>query len=402
MYFKTKDKADCCGCGVCVEVCGKKAIIMQADECGFRYPVINKDLCVDCGACESACVFAEKIKDTAFNTEYYAVRSKDDEVVKSSSSGGMLTLMAEEIFSRGGVVYGVVYGENFRVEHKKAINMKQAETFRTSKYVQSDNYLLYSSVKADLLEGKTVLVTGTPCQIAGVNEYFSRSGVNTAKLYTCDNICHGVSSPLTFADYISFLNKYVEDNDRITYFNMRHKDEALQNTVLEVKTEKKGALPQIKDFSYYRLFLNRIANRPACFACKFTSYSRTGDLSVADFWNGKNADFQFDASHGVNEVLINTEKGKELFTAIKENMFCQQVSKEKAWQPHLEYATQKPENYDKFWTEYLSADDREAVIRNYLKPTLLFKIINTVTPVLRRIGLYTLFGKLYRVIFVKK
>ena len=400
MYFKSNEKSDCCGCGACSNVCPKHAIVMQEDECGFKYPVINKELCVNCGLCEKSCIFSKKVLDNSYEAKYYAVCNKDTSIVKASSSGGMLSLMAEEIFSRNGVVYGVVYGEGFRVEHKRAQNMNEAEAFRTSKYVQSDTTDLFEAVKNDLLDEKFVLVTGTPCQIAGIKEYLATSRIDTDKLYTCDNICHGVSSPLAFSDYLTFLNKYIPEGDSISYFNMRHKNEKTSTTVLEVKTEKGGSMPEIKDFSYYRLFLNRIANRPSCFECRFTSYNRIGDLSVADFWNGKVSDFKFDTSHGVNEVLVNSPKGRELFDAICKNAYYQEVSKEKAWQPHLEYATQKPKNYDQFWTEYLSSDDREQIMRKYLKPSPLFKVINFATPILRKTGLYTLFGRLYKTVFV--
>lgn len=402
MFFQSNNKADCCGCTTCREVCPKNAIIMQEDECGFKYPVIDKDLCINCGLCEKVCIFAEMIENSDYNTKFYAVRSKEDGVVRKSSSGGMFTLMSEEIFSRDGVVYGVAYADGFRVEHKRAENSQQAEAFRTSKYVQSDTDELFTSVKGDLENGKTVLVTGTPCQIAGLKEYIRNSRIDDSKLYTCDNICHGVSSPLAFADYMEFIKKYVPEDDCISSINMRHKKETGGNTVLEIRTEKNGAIKEVDDFSYYRLFLNRIANRPSCFACKFTSFSRPGDLSVADFWNATESNFSFDTRFGVNEVLINSEKGQELFDAVCKNAYYSEVSKEKAWQPHLEYTTQKPKNYEAFWQEYLSADNREQVMKEYLKVSPLFKVINSITPLLRKIGLYSIFGKLYRVVFVKK
>lgn len=401
MYFKTSNKAECCGCGACAHVCPKNAITMLDDGCGFLYPRIDEALCVNCGLCEKACPLTQPLPE-GFDTKFYAVRSKDDGVVSKSSSGGMLTLVAEEIFSRGGVVYGVIYGEGFRVEHARAENMEQAKAFRTSKYVQSNTDALHASVKQDLEAGKTVLVTGTPCQIAGLQSFLKYTRTDASLLYTCDNICHGVSSPLTFKDYISFLDQYIPEGDRISYFNMRHKRNPGENTVLEVRTEKNGVISQVDNFSYYRLFLNRIANRPACFNCHYTSYSRVGDYSVADFWNGTDSSFTFDGNHGVNEVLINSEKGQELFDAIREKAFYQEVTKEKAWQPHLEYTTQKPKTYEQFWQEYLSSDDREQVMRKYLKVNPLFKVINFATPILRKMGLYSIFGRLYKTVFVRK
>ena len=402
MFLKSKNKSDCCGCGACSDVCPKDAISMVEDETGFTYPVINEDLCINCGVCENNCIFTEKIADSSYDCKYYAVSSKDEEVVRNSSSGGFFTLMAQEILSRDGVVYGVAYDEAFRVVHQKAQTMEQAKAFRTSKYVQSDNLILYNSVHQDLEMGKTVLVTGTPCQIAGIKKALSHRRIDCSNLYTCDNICHGVSSPMTFRDYMESLKKYVSDDDRITSINMRAKKKPNSNTVLQICTQKQGAIREVCDYSYYRFFLNRIALRPSCFNCRFTSYSRSGDLSVADFWNGSDSSFSFDTRWGVNEVLINSPKGRQLFDAVCKNANFQEVTKEKAWQPHLEYPTQKPKNYDLFWQTYCTSQDKEAVIRDYLKVSPVFKVINLFTPVLRKLGLYTAFGKLYRRVFVKK
>ena len=402
IYFQTNHKADCCGCGACSHVCPQKAITMTDDGQGFCYPVINRELCVHCGLCEKTCIFGEKIADTGADTKFYAVRSKDEAVVCRSSSGGMFTLMAEEIFSRGGVVYGVAYDENFRVEHAKAENMEQAAAFRGSKYVQSDNSSLYPSVKQDLEDGKTVLVTGTPCQIAGLKAFLERSPTDTEKLYTCDNICHGVSSPMVFADYMQSLKKYVPEGDRIRYVNMRHKPGTDGKTAFAVHTNGGKPLPQAEDYSFYRLYQTRTVTRPSCFACRFTSYSRVGDLSFGDFWNAKDGDIAFEAKTGLNEVLVNTPKGAELFAAVSERACFQEVSRELAWQPHLEYASPQPKNYGAFWEAYLHTDNREQVMRKYLKGSILPRVIKFAMPILRKTGLYTLFGKLYKAVFVKK
>ena len=50
-----KRKEDCCGCTICYAICPKFAITMQPDEEEFDYPVINPDLCVQCGSCIRVC-----------------------------------------------------------------------------------------------------------------------------------------------------------------------------------------------------------------------------------------------------------------------------------------------------------------------------------------------------------
>ena len=401
MDLTSKRPEECTGCEACSHVCGKRAITMQDDGHGFRYPVIDEALCVHCGACERVCPHEDKPQDSQAEQQYYAVCHRDGGVVRSSSSGGMVTLLAEEIFARGGVMYGVAYGEGFRVAHARAESMEEAQAFRSSKYVQSDIAPLYDALRQDLQAGRTVLVTGTPCQLAGVKAWLKHKRVDMARLYTCDNICHGVTSPMAFADYLESMKKYIPAGDEIAMVNMRYKDKP-GPTRLEIRARDSGSVREVRRYSYFRLFQNRVLNRPSCFACPYTSYSRQGDISVADFYNYKPSDFPFDTRYGVSEVLVNSDKGRELFEAVRGRASVQEVSREKAWQPHLEYATQKPKGYDAFWEAYMQAADREQVLREYVKTNPLFKVINLATPILRRAGLYTFFGRLYKKVFAKK
>ena len=124
-----------------------------------------------------------------------------------------------------------------------------------------------------------------------------------------------------------------------------------------------------------------------------------------DFWNVDSAGIKFDVTGGVNEVLVNTEKGRKLFVLIRENAVYQPVSKAAGWQPHLEYSTKAPGNQEAFWTEYSAAADlktKEALLRKYMKGSTLTRIIRKVNPILQKTGLYSIAGKMYKKVFVKK
>ena len=401
MYLTSKRPEECTGCEACSHVCGKRAITMQDDGHGFRYPVIDEALCVHCGACERVCPHEDKPQDSQAEQQYYAVCHRDGGVVRSSSSGGMVTLLAEEIFARGGVMYGVAYGEGFRVAHARAESMEEAQAFRSSKYVQSDIAPLYDALRQDLQAGRTVLVTGTPCQIAGVKAWLKHTRVDMAQLYTCDNICHGVASPAVLADYLDSLKKYIPEGDEIAMVNMRYKDKPGE-TRMEIRTRQNAPVTQTKAYSFDRLYRSCLLTRPACFACRYTCYERQGDITVGDFWNQRPSDCGFDTAWGVSEVLVSTDKGRELFEAVRARAHVVEVSREKAWQPHLEYATQKPKRYDAFWADYARAQEKEQVLRGYQKASPLIRVIRLVTPVLRKTGLYALCGRLYQKVFARK
>ena len=70
-----------------------------------------------------------------------------------------------------GVVYGVIYDDDFNVVHSRIENSEDIERLAGSKYVQSCLGDTFKSVKKDLLEKRNVLFCGTPCQVAGLYSY---------------------------------------------------------------------------------------------------------------------------------------------------------------------------------------------------------------------------------------
>ena len=71
------DKNKCCGCWACVQCCPKKCISMKEDEEGFLYPVVNEDICIDCGLCEKVCpvIHQEEIREPL---DVYAAINPDE------------------------------------------------------------------------------------------------------------------------------------------------------------------------------------------------------------------------------------------------------------------------------------------------------------------------------------
>lgn len=50
-------RENCCGCTACFSICPKDAILMEPDEEGFLYPVVDASKCIKCHKCESVCSF---------------------------------------------------------------------------------------------------------------------------------------------------------------------------------------------------------------------------------------------------------------------------------------------------------------------------------------------------------
>ena len=136
-HIQITDKKQCCGCYACENICSTNALLMSKDAEGFMYPKIDLSRCVSCGKCEVVCPMRKigQLKET-FPVAYGAT-SKDPEIVSSSSSGGIFSLLAQEIIDKGGFVFGACFSEKKEVVHSYTNQKKEIERFRTSKYSQS-------------------------------------------------------------------------------------------------------------------------------------------------------------------------------------------------------------------------------------------------------------------------
>lgn len=99
----------------------------------------------------------------------FAAKNRDDGVRRMSSSGGMFHAIASHVIEDlGGVVYGCAFDGDLRAVHIRCETMAEAERCMGSKYSQSDMGKAIARVREDLAAGRTVLFTGTPCQVAAV------------------------------------------------------------------------------------------------------------------------------------------------------------------------------------------------------------------------------------------
>ena len=107
-----REKSKCTGCTACAAACPVGCIAMTRDKEGFLYPEIDRSRCISCGRCETACP-VDKRAHTAENTPAaFAVRAKDLQLRLNSSSGGVFSLLAEEVLNRGGAVFGAVMAQD--------------------------------------------------------------------------------------------------------------------------------------------------------------------------------------------------------------------------------------------------------------------------------------------------
>ena len=160
-----KNRADCCGCEACANICPRNAIEMRRDFEGFAYPRIRSELCISCGKCDSICPSLNSVKKFPDALpKVFAAINPDEKIRRHSSSGGVFSALSEIILRDGGKVFGAGFDKNWHVVHTCAENFDELENLRGSKYVQSQIRGVYRRAKNFLESGVKVLFSGTPCQ----------------------------------------------------------------------------------------------------------------------------------------------------------------------------------------------------------------------------------------------
>lgn len=293
---------DCTGCTSCVNSCPKSAISMKEDEEGFLYPVIDEQLCVNCGICNNKCPI-DKETDIIYNriSSYYG--SADDEsIVLRSSSGGAYTLLANYVINNGGQACGAVINYETKEVEYSDTDRSSLDEIRRSKYVASNPKDIFLKTEEELKSGRKVLFCGLPCHVAGLRRYLGRDYEN---LIVVDFPCGGVASPRFFKEHLHLLEK--KYNSKVKGVNFRAKLYGWKPYSIQVDFEDGSAYKQLamKDI-FFRGFFEKTYQRDSCYHCRYR-LSHESDIIVADYWGG--VKLGRCNNEGVSMVIANTTKG---------------------------------------------------------------------------------------------
>lgn len=335
--IKLVRKEDCCGCSACVQACPKGCISMRSDNEGFLYPTINEKDCIDCGLCDRVCPVINQ-NESHKPLVTYAAMNADDEVRQKSSSGGVYTLLAEYVIAQGGVVFGVRFDKEWNPIFDYTETNEGLSLFRGSKYVQAVVGTAYKDAERFLKSGRKVLLVGTPCQISGLKKYLRRDYEN---LLTVDFICHGVPSPAVWQLFLKKTIKkeaasfckdckgcMMKSSLNIEIENVAFRDKRLgwRRSVLlllllrcskSAEPERKRELCQENDESVFmRWFLQDLILRPSCYECPTREGKSASDITMADLWGAEHVLEKKDDNRGVSLLMINSEKGKKVWSQI--------------------------------------------------------------------------------------
>lgn len=384
--FLLNKKKLCNGCSACFNICPKSCINMQEDAEGFVYPVVDSDKCINCNRCIEICPVINK-HYYSNDCSAYGAYNIDKDIQKASSSGGIFYLLAEHVIEKKGMVWGAMFDSAFNVIHGCVDDINSISKLMGSKYVQSNIGNSYNIIKKQLEEKLYVLFVGTPCQVAGLKHFL---GADYKSLYTVDLVCHGVPSPLVW-------RKYVQERNGCSIANIAFRDKSISWRTYCLKFEYNdhtSAKETLINDVFLQGFLQDLYLRPSCYKCEFKTLSRYSDLTLADFWGIENIYPDMDDNTGVSFIILQSDKGKNLFKAMKHKV----VSRSVIINDVLQYNTSlvqssKPNQLRKFFFNELNVENTvniSALIKKYTKPDIQLKIYRAIANRVYRMKTYVL------------
>lgn len=311
------DRSSCTGCGLCSSLCPVSCISMEPGKLGHLFPLIDERKCLKCGLCTKNCP-ALNTSERHSPQHAFAAWSRDESDYRSSTSGGVSSVLSHYTIDHGGVVYGCAVLPGANIEHIRIDKKEDLYRIKGSKYVQSSITKVLPMIKQDVQNRNLVLFLGTPCQVAAVKKLFK---FNPDNLILVDIVCHGTPSQKMLQRY---LRRHVSIN---IVDDVKFRTEG--GFIINALSQKHilYSSPELwrnryKDY-YYNAFMDGFSYRDSCYECQYASSERVSDITIGDFW-GLGKEYSSDEipehRYGVSLVLPNTDKGQTLFQAITKDL----------------------------------------------------------------------------------
>ena len=184
-----------------------------------------------------------------------------------------------------------------------------------------------------------------------------------------DFLCHGVPSQELFDK----CRAYEEETSgrKVLSYQFRTKiPGGATPHYFTVETERNGrkktvTKPYFRSV-YYAFFQQYISLRESCYDCTFAERGRVSDITIADFHDIEKYEPSVNRFAGVSTVIVNTQKGRELFNSVKDTLWLREFSMEQLMADKVLFAekTKRPARRDAFIESYEKADFETFVKQN--------------------------------------
>ena len=396
--IEIKDKKDCCGCSACVQRCPKQCITLKEDNEGFLYPIVDKGTCIDCGLCEKVCPILHQ-GESRKPLKVYAAKNLNEEIRRQSSSGGIFTLLAEQVIQEGGVVFGARFDENWEVKHDYTETIEGLAVFRGSKYVQSRIEDSYRKAEIFLKQGKKVLFSGTPCQIAGLKRFLRKE---YEELLTVDFVCHGVPSPGVWRKYLKetvarmcdknsvSTDPISTENAHVERISFRDKSSGWKKYSFALtlsattRSGSKNTVSLCEVFpqnSFMKGFLADLYLRPSCYACAAKCGKSGSDMTIGDLWGAPSIIGNDDDNKGTSLILVNKDGCKLGASLWMKEIDCQAAL---TYNPAIERSVRIPKRRVSFYANFHDTASLERLVNRLTRVSLRHKLLRMAKRIVKR------------------
>lgn len=310
----------CTGCAACRDACPKQCISMQPDPLDATYPVIDDSRCIDCGLCEKTCP-NNRSMEYRHPQKVLVAWSKEEEVRRTSASGGVAYELYRHWVKNVGVATGVIYDREEGCHFVLIEKEEDIKPTQNSKYSFSDTYGIYKAVKEKLNSGIPVLFIGVPCQVSGLYGFLKKDYDN---LTTVDIICHGMPPAAYIQQHVESIEK--RKNEQTSVLSFRDPKYYTYTFTFTLKNaegkefyNKKVLTSDNFQLGYHRALIYR----ENCYQCRYARKERISDLTIGDF-SGLGRFASFDQNKlNTSCILQNTEKGASLLKALGECLYTE-------------------------------------------------------------------------------
>ena len=383
--FKITDR--CCGCGACSTVCAKGAISICRNDEGFEQYSIDTMKCVRCGQCITVCPMTNIIAPQMNESKVlYSVKSYSEQVLRTSSSGGVGHEIASALLSNGYAVCGCTYDiADNSAKHIWVIPGQEDKLalLQGSKYIQS---ISTEAMKQIVEMAKTTKIAffGTPCQAAAVDKILCKKELRDQAIIV-DLICHGVPSYHLWDRYILELDKkYGTGVHPAVLF--RSKERGWRRRLLLVDGNNHIYKREEHKDDFYAFFRRGLCYMESCSDCPYRERS-AADLRIGDYWGDK---FAHD-KQGVSMVIANTVKGDGVIKLLEIRDSCD-ISRQdlsEYWSVQFPYNPPRPLIREQLITELKDENNnlhnlRKKYCKYYDQMERISKIIRYIKKIVKR------------------
>ena len=291
--------------------------------------------------------------------------TKQDDIRRKSSSGGLFYELSQVILEDGGVVFGACYDKEMHQVVHKSTEETSIENMLKSKYVESKLGDTYKKIETYLKDGKKVLFCGTPCQAAGLYNLKEKKWSRYKnQLFILDFLCEGVPSYKIFQEYIKDSENKSEKEIETIEFRSKSYGWNVHCMKIQYKDGTSRIIPSFSDSYMHTFIMDLTMNRRSCYACPFRE-KKYSDVTIGDFWKVSNVDKSCVDNKGVSAIFVNPEAGNILIEKARKNLYIKELEDRDILQmeQHLDTSLYLDKR-NNFYTEFLS-NGYNSAIRKY-------------------------------------